>query len=312
MKKILILMIILILMFSVIPVSAAINYRQEMINFVSGMSQYAKTIDNDFIVIPQNGADLVATNPAMYLAAIDAIGQEDFLYGYNRDNRPTPIRTTASIKIHLDTYKNNGKSVLITDYCSTQSKMLLSYTKNQSYGYISFSANKRDLNNIPAYPAVPYNVNSNNITKISDAKNFLYLIDPGNYVSKTKFLTALKNTNYDLILIDLFYDDVSLTASDIASLKTKANGGSRLVIAYMSIGEAENYRYYWQNIWKTERPAWLKKQNPDWPGCYLVEYWNDDWQAIIYGNDQSYLKKILTAGFDGVYLDLIDSYESFE
>jgi cysteinyl-tRNA synthetase len=288
------------------------NYRQEMINFVSGMSQYAKAIDNDFIVIPQNGADLVSTNPTMYLNAIDAIGQEDFLYGYNRDNQKTPAKDTAYMKKYLDIYKANGKSVLITDYCRTQSKMALSYTTNKSYGYISFAADHRDLNNIPKYPVVPNNVNSNNIAKISDAKNFLYIIDPGSYSTKAKFLTAIKNTNYDAIIIDLFYDDAALTASDIASLKMKANGGSRLVICYMSIGEAENYRYYWQKIWKTQKPTWLKKQNPDWPGCYLVQYWHPDWQAIIYGNDSSYLKKILDAGFDGVYLDLIDSYESFE
>jgi cysteinyl-tRNA synthetase len=288
------------------------NYRQEMVDFVSGMSQYAKGIDGEFVIIPQNGADLVATNPGMYLQAIDAIGQEDFLFGYNRDNQATPVKTTTFIKKNLDMYKDNGKAVMITDYCRTQSKMLSSYITNKGYGYISFAANKRDLNNIPTYPTVPYNVNSNNILKMSDAKNYLYLIDPGNYSTKAKFLTALKNTNYDLILIDLFYDDVALTPSDIVSLKTKSIGGSRLVICYMSIGEAENYRYYWQKIWKTQKPAWLKKQNPDWPGCYLVEYWHPDWQAIIYGNDSSYLKKIVNAGFDGVYLDLIDSYESFE
>jgi cysteinyl-tRNA synthetase, unknown class len=294
------------------PLSAVMDYRQEMIDYVSGISQYAKDIDPTFAVIPQNGADLVATNPTMYLGAIDAIGQEDFLYGYIRDNQKTPIKETNYIKKYLDIYKANGKAVLITDYCSTQSKMALSYTTNQSYGYVSFAANKRDLNNIPKYPTTPNNVNANNITEIADAKNFLYLIDPGNYSNKAAFLSALKKTNYDVILVDLFFDDVQLTASDVASLKVKANGGSRLVICYMSIGEAENYRYYWQKIWKTQKPSWLLKQNPDWAGCYLVQYWNPEWQSIIYGNNNSYLYKIVNAGFDGVYLDLIDAYESFE
>jgi len=47
-------------------------------------------------------------------------------------------------------------------------------------------------------------------------------------------------------------------------------------------------------------------ENPDWPGNY--KYWNPDWQTVIYGN----LGKILAAGFDGVYLDLIDAFEIFE
>lgn len=33
---------------------------------------------------------------------------------------------------------------------------------------------------------------------------------------------------------------------------------------------------------------------------------------IIYGNNNSYVKKILDAGFDGVYLDIIDAFEYFE
>ena len=33
---------------------------------------------------------------------------------------------------------------------------------------------------------------------------------------------------------------------------------------------------------------------------------------IIYGNNNSYLEKILDAGFDGVYLDIIDAFEYFE
>ncbi|MFQ5795846.1 MAG: endo alpha-1,4 polygalactosaminidase [Candidatus Bipolaricaulia bacterium] len=98
----------------------------------------------------------------------------------------------------------------------------------------------------------------------------------------------------------------------MASLKTKANGGSRLVIAYMSIGEAEDYRYYWQAEWKPNPPSWLAEENPDWPGNYKVRYWDRNWQNVIYESNDSYLKKILDAGFDGVYLDIIDAFEYFE
>ena len=103
-----------------------------------------------------------------------------------------------------------------------------------------------------------------------------------------------------------------MTVDDIASLKTKINGGNRLVIAYMSIGEAEDYRYYWQKEWKSSPPSWLAGENPNWLGNYKVRYWDLVWQDIIYGNDNSYLKKILDAGFDGVYLDIIDAFEYFE
>jgi len=43
-----------------------------------------------------------------------------------------------------------------------------------------------------------------------------------------------------------------------------------------------------------------------------VKYWNQEWQGIIYKNYDSYLDKITAAGFDGVYLDIIDAFEYFE
>ena len=80
----------------------------------------------------------------------------------------------------------------------------------------------------------------------------------------------------------------------------------------MSIGEAEDYRYYWESDWDNNPPEWIAFENADWPGNYVVKYWNKDWQNIIFGNKNSYLKKILDAGFDGVYLDIIDAFEYFE
>jgi len=157
-----------------------------------------------------------------------------------------------------------------------------------------------------------YNVNDSNVTSLAEAKNFLYLINPGLFPDRRAFLNAIRETDYDIIFVDLFIDDVTLTASEVASLKIKANGGSRLIIAYMSIGEAEDYRYYWQREWETTPPSWLTEENPQWPGNYKVRYWNTAWQDIIYGNRNSYLEKVINAGFDGVYLDVIDAFEYFE
>ncbi len=80
----------------------------------------------------------------------------------------------------------------------------------------------------------------------------------------------------------------------------------------MSIGEAEDYRYYWKSTWNSNPPSWVERENPDWEGNYKIRYWDPRWKAIISGNDDSYLKKILDAGFDGVYLDIIDAFEYFE
>jgi cysteinyl-tRNA synthetase, unknown class len=296
------------------------DLRQNMRDFVQHISTYAKSIKSNFIIIPQNGHNLLTLNgeqdgelAQQYLTAIDGVGREDVYYGYVNDNTPTPESEQNEMIAFMDIAENNNIQVLATDYCWTESYVLDSYQQNEAKGYISFAADHRLLDNIPSYPLAPYNINSTDINTLAEAKNFLYLINPDEYSTKESFITAVKNTNYDVVLIDLFYGgNVSLTASDVSSLKQKQNGGSRLIIAYMSIGEAEDYRYYWQDEWKIGSPEWLMEENPNWEGNYKVRYWDENWQKIIYGNDSAYLKKIIDAGFDGVYLDIIDAFEYFE
>jgi cysteinyl-tRNA synthetase len=302
-----------------LTVNAAIDYKQEMRNFVIGISKYSKAINSKFAVIPQNGIQLVTIDgehsgapSTAYLNAIDGNGQEDLYFGYENDNQATSPAVTADIRGYLDISKAQGKKILVTDYCSTPSKMTSSYQLNGAAGYISFAADQRDLNNIPAFPAKINNENSNVITSLSQAKNFIFFINSEKFSSKASFIKAVSATNYDALIIDLYFNDTAFTAAEINALKNKANGGKRLVISYMSIGEAENYRYYWQKAWKPGNPVWLDAENPQWKGNYKVKYWNKDWQAIIYGNDSSYLKKVLNANFDGVYLDIIDAFEYYE
>ena len=328
MKKILLLFLVLIFNFSCeVGTSddsensndtSQIDYRQEMRNFVKGISEYANDKDSDFIVITQNGIELITKDGepdgelvTEYLNAIDGVGQEDLFYGYEDDNKPTLKEVSDYLNSFLQRVKNGGKKVLVTDYCWDKSKIDDSYQKNYSLGYISI-ATCRELNCIPKYPLKPYNENLNNINSLNDAQNFLYLINPEKFDTKEEFIQTLENTNYDILIVDAFFNDELLSSDDVNRLKTKANGGKRLVISYMSIGEAEDYRYYWKDEWKNNPPKWLDEENPDWEGNYKVKYWIKDWQKIIYGSNDSYLDKILSAGFDGVYLDIIDAFEYFE
>jgi cysteinyl-tRNA synthetase, unknown class len=117
---------------------------------------------------------------------------------------------------------------------------------------------------------------------------------------------------YDAIVVDYSRDGgdaTALSAADVARLKVKPDGTARVVLAYMSIGEAESYRFYWKRRWSDfwfipnfiTKPNWRAKLNGDWGGNYAVRYWEPDWQAI------GYLDRILKAGFDGVWLDKVDS-----
>ena len=297
-----------------------IDYKQEMQDFVIGISEYTKTSDSNFFIIPQNGIELVTSNGeedgplhTSYLNAIDGNGQEDLFYGYVNDDQATPTNDNSYLRTFLDKSRSAGNTILVTDYCSTIANMDASYNQNNAANYVSFAADHRELNNIPNYPNPIYRENNAIVTNLSEVLNFLYLINPENYNSKLDFINAVTSTNYDLLIMDLFFNDgTEFTATEINQLKSKANGGKRLVISYMSIGEAENYRYYWQTSWNSNKPSWMDAENPDWAGNFKVKYWEQEWQNIIFGNDNSYLKKIINANFDGVYLDIIDAFEYYE
>lgn len=213
---------------------------------------------------------------------------------------------------YLDICENNNVKFLTTDYCWTESKMDDSYSQNELKGYISFAAPDRELNVLPDYPLQIFNVNNQDIATLADAKIFLYLLSPENHTTKQYFLNAVSRTNYDVLIIDCFFNEEILTFNDVAQLKTKLYGGVRLVISYMSIGETEDCRYYWESVWDNTFPDWIEAENPDWNGNYKVKYWEIEWQNVIFGSSNAYLKKILDVGFDGVYLDTVDTFEYFE
>jgi len=296
-----------------------INFRQEMRGFVKKISNYSKNKAANFIIIPQNGQELITDNgeangavQTEYLNAIDATGRESMFYGYYNDDEITPEEDKQHLLSLCLLCEQNNVEVLATDYCSTISKMDKSYQINQDNGFISFAANQRELNNIPSYPNVIHNDNNIDVNNISQAKNFLYIINGEEFASKQSFIESVSATNYDAIIMDLFHNELAFTNAEINQLKIKQNGAKRLVICYMSIGEAEDYRFYWKDEWTNNKPTWLDKENPEWEGNYKVKYWDSEWQKIIYGEDDSYLDLILNAGFDGVYLDIIDGFEYFE
>ncbi len=126
------------------------------------------------------------------------------------------------------------------------------------------------------------------------------------YQLQNAVIADINNTNFDIITIDYSQDGSDDTIYDISTLDNDI-----IALAYLSIGEAEEYRYYFDSGWvsngqpNSSAPCWLGQTNPDWEGNYKVQYWSDAWQTIIL----EYLDKIIDAGFDGVYLDIIDGYE---
>lgn len=125
-------------------------------------------------------------------------------------------------------------------------------------------------------------------------------------------LPAIEQSPFDLVVIDYSRDgsdEEAFTPRDLARLKRRAGARQRLVYAYISVGEAESYRYYWQRSWKRSLPTWIIGENPDWRENFYVRFWDRQWQHILYGSPNSYIGRIAAAGFDGIYLDRCDVYE---
>jgi cysteinyl-tRNA synthetase, unknown class len=124
----------------------------------------------------------------------------------------------------------------------------------------------------------------------------------------------LAATPADLLVIDYakFQGKIPLTKEEVARIKAGPDGLGRYVLAYLSVGESEEYRFYWDAAWKAAPPDWLGEENCAWPQAHRVRFWLPGWKDINFRAPDSYLRRIIEAGFDGVYLDRIDIYETYE
>jgi cysteinyl-tRNA synthetase, unknown class len=92
-------------------------------------------------------------------------------------------------------------------------------------------------------------------------------------------------------------------------LKTTYAGNGpyrKLLIAYVSIGEAEDYRTYW--TWGSSWPSYVLTSNPDWVGDYPVAFWNTSWKNIVIYNQDSLVNQAINGGFDGIFMDVVDVF----
>ena len=133
------------------------------------------------------------------------------------------------------------------------------------------------------------------------------------YANRAQAVRGLAGSGRDWLVLDpQFSENERWSRSDLATLRLARPG--RKILAYISIGEAENYRPYWQADWtiggtpSTTAPDWLLAENPDWPGNFKVKFWSPAWQQIIL----SAVDAAMAQGFDGVYLDIVDAFEFFE
>lgn len=111
---------------------------------------------------------------------------------------------------------------------------------------------------------------------------------------------AISGSYADVVVIDPDH------AGNASKYKSKPNGNRRAVLAYLSIGEAETWRGYWKSCCISGSPSWLTGRTQGWAGNYVVKFWESGWKAIVANR----VRSILAQGYDGFYLDRVDTYEN--
>ena len=281
-------------------------YKDRMKNFIREIRNDA---GKNKYIITQNGNELYFRDGKLdrdFFPVTDGTTQESLYYGdVLKYNAVTKKESKDYMLSLLNPVRKEGKPVFVINYAKGNEKKDFLLKGDAKTGFVS------EL--LPEFEArAIYNpiqgFNSENITNLKQVKNYLLLLNPEKFSDINQYFEYLKNTDFDLLLIEPSHNGVFLTKSQVEQLKTKKNGGKRIVISYLSIGEAEDYRGYWKKEWSKKWPKWIVKENPDWKVNYIVKYWNSEWKNVI----KEYREKLESIGVDGYLLDTVDSYYYFQ
>jgi len=131
-------------------------------------------------------------------------------------------------------------------------------------------------------------------------------------------IDSLAVTDYDMLVVEPGNDFIDFSYDTdylVKWLERKLNGDARILLAYADIGQASDYRNYWQPDWiapsekKRGSPSFLITTDPDgWVGNYPVAYWQSEWKDIWLKSD-GIVAKLAKAGFHGIYLDWVEAYD---
>ena len=297
-------------------VKEADYYKLKMMELVQEIKSTAVNVNPNFGLILNGGINIYVADKYVqdgeakvnsFLQSVDGVLLEGLNFGYEfKDDKKTPDKVRKDIFARLSLPVQAGVPIFNIDYCENLRNRSMATIMARKDNVVNFSSD-RNLTSISVAELNPNDVNS-----LAEVNNFIAVFNPQKYDVKGMYLSALQRSNYDLLIIDAFYHGELLTAEDIAKLKVKPNGKRRLVYSYLSTGEAEDYRYYWKSEYKNNPPAWLEEANENWEGNYKVEYWHPEWKAILFQGKDSYLNKLLACGYDGAFLDVIDSFYYFE
>ena len=311
-----------------------VNYRQAMRDNIVALAEFAKSQNKDFEIIAHEGTELLhkslwehhldgynearrkevnAIDPVFllqpkhnepdltYSASAEKYGQH--LSGIAINNRFCGNRKLSS---HI---KEHGLKIISIDSCSSEADLDEAIMNSVGLNSLLYAFIKPEIafRKIKKQPII--NENARNIYKIAEASNISFFIDDSLYENKEHFLQDIRDSNYDIVVIEPFFHHRNpLTKEDINGLKFKKNGAKRLVLAKMNVSEANRNDYYWQKNWQIDKTPWLVRVSFVDSNSVIAEYWNENWKKI----NGLYFKGIVDSGYDGAFLTGIENHIYFE
>ncbi len=174
-------------------------------------------------------------------------------------------------------------------------------------------------------------------------KNVRYFAYQLTGIDENDSIQKIVDSKYDMIIIEPSVTaDYAFDAKDMVQRikASKASDGvhRKSVIAYIDIGQAEEWRWYWDGHVKYEEKGecknpyitaiqvwapWVVACDPDgWAGNYPVAFWDEAWKDIVINGSElgshlglyfnSMLDEVIQDGFDGVFLDWVAAWEMDE
>lgn len=129
---------------------------------------------------------------------------------------------------------------------------------------------------------------------ISRAKTYL------NTYGAYKASDVAEFAKYDVAVLDPYdYPD--------AAFPGRLRRAGTTVLAYVDIGEAEEFRDYWPEVGRY--PGMLIKANPDWPGDWFADVNNPEWRRIVVDREIPHLKSL--GPMDGLCMDMLDTVDNY-
>lgn len=307
------------------PAGNFLDYREEMRKLIQAIAAYARGQRRDFAVVPVGGLNLlVKRDPAQtdqvlpapaYTRAIGGVLVEGLHYGVPAVGKPTEADRRERLLPLIERARKSGLPVLAVDYVTDPKSIDDARAQAARRGVVFFAAPARGLglNALPKYPRRPFAENGDNVLGLREVRNFVMLRDSAPFGREDAFAMKMHDTNYDLVIVDVFHKvGEPLSKRAVDTLKYKKLGARRLVFAYANIAAAASDAFYWKPGWREGAPTWISAPTPGNPDQYFVEYWQPEWQQIVFGSPQSYLYGIIAQGFDGVILDGVDNYLFYE